>query len=191
MSYSNSLSSSNLSSIIGSSFGLFGSFFVIVSCYKYKKLNRTLSRQLISNQSLSHFIETVTILFLPSNYSFSCILQGVIEEYSVFCGLFWSCLITYLLLLLTKDKISNIASFQSEKFMNYSRIFGWLLPIPLSLVPLITNDYSRDEGGWCWFSDSTVTGRFYRLFHYIIVIICVIFIVISSFRIYSKVFFYY
>jgi hypothetical protein len=184
MSYTNTLSTTNLASIVGSAIGAFGASIVVLSCYRYQKLSRSLSRKLIASQSLAHLIETVSVLFLPSTCHTTCVLQGVIEEYAVCSGIFWGCLMTYLLVLLTRTQIGNVAAFQSDQFMFTARLFGWVLPLSLSLSPLVTEDYSRDSGGWCWFKDSSPSGRFYRLFHYSIVTLCVIFISVFSLRIY-------
>jgi hypothetical protein len=184
MSYTNNLSTTNLASIIGSAIGAFGASVVVISCYRYQKLGRTLSRKLIASQSLAHLIETLSILFLPSTYHTTCVMQGVLEEYAVYSGIFWGCLITVLLILLTRTQVGNVATFQSDQFMFVARLLGWVLPLPLSLIPLITADYSRDSGGWCWLKDSSPSGRFYRFFHYLVASLCVIFISLFSLRIY-------
>jgi hypothetical protein len=186
MAYTNNLTATNLASIIGSAIGAFGASVVVLSCYRYQKLSRTLSRKLIASQSLAHLTETLSILFLPSTHHSTCLLQGVVEEYAVYCGLFWGCLMTYLLILLTRKSIGNVAAFQSERFLLQARLIGWILPLPLALVPLLTEDYARDSGGWCWFKDSTASGRFFRFFHYSVVFLCVGFVSISSLHIYRR-----
>jgi hypothetical protein len=186
MAYTNNLTMTNLASIIGSAIGAFGASVVVLSCYRYQKLSRTLSRKLIASQSLAHLTETLSILLLPSTNHSTCLLQGVVEEYAVYCGLFWGCLMTYLLILLTRQSIGNVVAFQSERFLFHARIIGWLLPLPLALVPLATSDYARDSGGWCWLKDSTASGRFFRFFHYSIVFVCVGFVSVSSLHIYQR-----
>jgi hypothetical protein len=202
MSYTNDLGATNLSSVIGAAIGGLGASIVVISCFRYDKLSRTLSRRLICAQSIAHLMETLSILFLPSTNRTTCIIQGVVEEYAVYAGLFWGCAITYVLVLITEGSAGMATRIRSQNYLAYANVCCWLFPIPLALVPLSTgivyltlsfsiqlstDDYARDAGGWCWFTEETISGRYYRLFHYLIVLACVFFITLASFKLYSQV----
>jgi hypothetical protein len=137
---------------------------------RYKDLKMGYGNDLIFCLSISEFICSV-VSFFKSNSIYTsqtdtlCIVQGFLSNLFEISSICWTTTISISILLATRySEIGKI-----PKFYCYFFLYSYLIPLILSVGPLLTNSYGP-AGAWCWMDlrdNSDTVGLLWAIIIYV------------------------
>ena len=142
------------SSIVSSSLSLMGSLFIIFFYIRYKDA-RTFASWLVFQLSIADCGEALTHLMIPYVYNTDnpdmCVAQGFLSNFFNLCSVFWTSVIAFSIYIILSKPNQNI-----QKYQPWFRLFAFVLPLVISLLPIIWDQYGSSPG-WCWIKSTGTT----------------------------------
>ena len=134
-----------LQPLITASLSIVGCSFILLSYFLFKKLQSPFGH--LSNWFAVCGIGNALypLLGSPSNGTPLCNFQAIIGSYFILCSVFTSTILATMILSLFNPQIATAPQQQSKITITYlHRIYVWLVPAILSLIPLATHTFGRD-----------------------------------------------
>jgi hypothetical protein len=129
------------------------SLFIIFMFYKYPELNKIELSRLVNMICICDLFGSIGMaLGHPEDGSTRCIIQAILTNIFPIAGVFWTTLISFLLLIHV-FKMRPIDRFSWPIYL-----LCFLVPILVTFLPLTTNQFGLDEdenhnAGWCFLKD--------------------------------------
>jgi hypothetical protein len=148
-------------SLVSSSLSLLGSLFVIFFFIRYKE-TRTFASLLVFQLNIADFGEALIHLSIPYVYNTDnpnlCVAQGFLSNFFNLCSVFWTSVIAFSIYKILHDPNKNIQAYQL-----WFRLFAFVLPLVISFLPIIWNQYGSSPG-WCWIKSTETTKQMRIIF---------------------------
>lgn len=123
--------------------GFFGSLGIMLAYLRFPLL-RTFSNKLILNLALAQFLCSFTFFFPVKEYQhvWLCVLIGVSFNSLQLCTIFWAFSIVFTLYVIIGRPFSSV-----YKYFKYWLVIGWFVIPAVSVLPLVTDSYSKPSAG--------------------------------------------
>lgn len=169
-----------LCELICNSFGLLGVLLIVILYLSYAQI-RFFDFKLILFLSISTAGYSIGVLIGPSD-TYTCALQATIISYFSLSSVIWMYLIPHSLY------VSILSRRNPDSYLKKYLFFGYLFPIPITVIPGIVKAYSRTPLGLCWINTSSSGGKALVIWQiWIFIIGAIVYTAIVLFRLHQAI----